>query len=66
MTEGKSPRWNALRLRGLRQRWIVNTVMPVLVLLILLMTLFSAGVQLLLPQYAKRPGKAGPGAGQRL
>ena len=44
MTEGKSPRWNALRLRGLRQRWIVNTVMPVLVLLILLMTLFSAGV----------------------
>ena len=45
MTEGKSPRWNALRLRGLRQRWIVNTVMPVLVLLILLMTLFSAGVR---------------------
>ena len=47
MTEGKSPRWNALRLRGLRQRWIVNTVMPVLVLLILLMTLFSAGVAVL-------------------
>ena len=43
MTEGKPPRWKVLRLRGLRQRWIVNTVMPVLVLLILLMTLFSAG-----------------------
>jgi Na+-transporting methylmalonyl-CoA/oxaloacetate decarboxylase gamma subunit len=34
----------ALRIRGLRQRWIVNTIMPVLVLLVLIVTLFSAGV----------------------
>ena len=42
--ETRNQRWNALRLRGLRQRWIVNTVMPVLVLLILLVLIFSAGV----------------------
>ena len=43
MTEGKPPDGRSCGCRGLRQRWIVNTVMPVLVLLILLMTLFSAG-----------------------
>ena len=37
-------RWNALRVRGLRQRWIINTVTPVLILLVLIVTLFSAGV----------------------
>ncbi|MCI2057789.1 MAG: HAMP domain-containing histidine kinase [Oscillibacter sp.] len=34
----------ALHIRGLRQRWMVNTVAPVLVLLILIVTLFSAGI----------------------
>ena len=42
--EEKNVRWKALRLRGLRQRWVVNTIMPVLVLLVLIVTLFSAGV----------------------
>ncbi len=42
--EEKNVKWKALRLRGLRQRWIVNTVMPVMVLLVLIVTLFSAGV----------------------
>jgi len=36
--------WKALRIRGLRQRWIVNTVTPVFVLLILIVVLFSAGI----------------------
>ena len=45
MTEDeKTKKWKALRIRGLRQRWIVNTIMPVLVLLVLIVTLFSAGV----------------------
>ncbi|MGN8890377.1 sensor histidine kinase [Dysosmobacter sp. HCP28S3_G4] len=34
----------ALRIRGLRQRWIVNTVAPIFILVILIVTLFSAGV----------------------
>lgn len=34
----------ALHIRGLRQRWIVNTIAPVFVLLILIVTLFSAGI----------------------
>ncbi len=42
--EEKSLKWDALRIRGLRQRWVVNTIMPVLVLLVLIVTLFSAGV----------------------
>jgi len=33
-----------LHVRGLRQRWLLNTVAPVFVLLILIVTLFSAGV----------------------
>ncbi len=37
-------RWHALRLRGLRQRWLFNTVMPVLLLLGLLVVLFSTGI----------------------
>ena len=40
----KIQRWNALRVRGLRQRWIINTVTPVLILLVLIVTLLSAGV----------------------
>ena len=33
-----------LHISGLRQRWIINTIMPVFVLLVLIVTLFSAGV----------------------
>ena len=33
-----------LHIRGLRQRWLLNTVAPVFVLLILIVTLFSAGI----------------------
>ena len=35
---------NIYRLRGLRQRWIFNTVMPILLVLILIVVLFSSGV----------------------
>lgn len=34
----------ALRIRGLRQRWIVNTIMPIFILLFLVVILFSAGI----------------------
>lgn len=33
-----------LHLRGLGKRWIVNTVMPILALMVLIVTLFSAGI----------------------
>jgi len=33
-----------LRLRGLRQKWVVNTVMPIGMLLVIIVLLFSAGV----------------------
>ncbi|MEG2222542.1 MAG: HAMP domain-containing sensor histidine kinase [Oscillospiraceae bacterium] len=35
---------NALQIRGLRQRWVVNTIMPVLMLVVLAVCLFSASV----------------------
>lgn len=44
MADGKNGTWKALRLRGLRQRWIFNTVMPVFLVLALIVVLFSAGV----------------------
>lgn len=44
MAGEKNARWKALRLRGLRQRWIFNTVMPILLVLLLIVVLFSAGV----------------------
>ena len=34
----------ALRIRGLRQRWIMNTVMPVLLLILIAVVLLSAGI----------------------
>lgn len=40
----KNGKWKVLQLRGLRQRWIFNTVMPVLILLLLIVALFSTGV----------------------
>ncbi len=42
--EEKNGKWKVLQLRGLRQRWIFNTVTPVLVLLVLIVVLFSTGV----------------------
>ena len=30
--EERDRKWTVLRLRGLRKRWIVNTILPVLVL----------------------------------
>lgn len=44
MAERENRTWRALRLRGLRQRWIFNTVMPVFLVLTLIVVLFSAGV----------------------
>ena len=40
----KEQRWKSLRLRGLRQRWIFNSILPILALLVLVVTLFSAGI----------------------
>ena len=40
----KEQRWKSLRLRGLRQRWIFNSILPILALLVLVVTLFSASV----------------------
>lgn len=42
--EEKNLKWKALRLRGLRKRWVFNTVLPVLALLVLIVVLFSTGV----------------------
>jgi len=44
MTKNRRRELKALHIRGLRQRWIVNTVAPVFVLVILIVTLFSAGI----------------------
>ena len=44
MAEEKNFRFKALQLRGLRQRWIFNTVMPVFALVLLIVVLFSTGV----------------------
>ena len=44
MAEEKNFRFKALQLRGLRQRWIFNTVMPVFALVVLIVVLFSTGV----------------------
>ena len=40
----KEQRWKSLRLRGLRQRWIFNSILPIGTLLVLVVTLFSACV----------------------
>lgn len=41
---GGDKRKSYLHISGLRQRWIINTIMPVFVLLVLIVALFSAGV----------------------
>ncbi len=40
----KEQRWKSLRLGGLRQRWIFNSILPIGALLVLVVALFSAGV----------------------
>ena len=44
MAEEKNFTFKTLQLRGLRQRWIFNTVMPVFALVLLIVVLFSTGV----------------------
>ena len=44
MSEEKKRRRSMIRLRGLRQRWIFNTVMPVALVLVLIVLIFAAGV----------------------
>ena len=44
MSEEKLQKWSALRLRGLRQRWLFNTVLPIALLLTLIAAVFSAGI----------------------
>ena len=36
---------SALHIRGLRQRWMFSAVLPILLLLVLAVALFSVGVQ---------------------
>ena len=52
MAEEKNFKFRALQLRGLRQRWIFNTVMPVFALVLLIVVLFMpkiAGVHRWIP-----------------
>ncbi len=44
MSEEKKRRRSMIRLRGLRQRWIFNTVMPVALVLAMIVLIFAAGV----------------------
>ena len=44
MSEEKMQKRSALRLRGLRQRWLFNTVLPIALLLTLIAAVFSAGI----------------------
>ncbi len=44
MEEKRNIRWTGPRLRGLRQRWLLNTVTPIFLVLALIVVLFSAGV----------------------
>lgn len=67
MAEEKNGNWKAPQIRGLRQRWLVNTILPVLILLALIVTLFSAGIS----NYYYRSmedgmEQRGPGAGHLL
>ena len=44
MSGNKQNNWRAFRLRGLRRRWMFNTVLPVSALLIVVVALFSVGI----------------------
>jgi two-component system OmpR family sensor kinase len=44
VSEERKIRWKTLRIQGLRQRWVFNSIMPVLLMLVLLVTLFSVGI----------------------
>ena len=44
MSEEKNQRWSALRLNGLRRRWLFNTVLPVSLLLVVTVVFFLIGI----------------------
>ena len=44
MAEEKLHRRSALRMRGLRQRWLFNTVLPIGLLLVFIAVMFSGGI----------------------
>ena len=44
MSEEKLQRWSALRLKGLRQRWLFNTILPVSLVLLAVVVFFAAGI----------------------
>ena len=45
MPETKKGLTAALHIRGLRQRWMLSAALPILLLLVLAVTLFTVGVQ---------------------
>ena len=45
MPENRKGFASALHIRGLRQRWMLSAVLPILLLLVLAVALFSVGVQ---------------------
>ena len=44
MSNEKLQRWGTLRLKGLRQRWLLNTVLPITFVLVALVVFFAAGI----------------------
>ena len=44
MSEEKNQKWSALRLNGLRRRWLFNTVLPVSLLLVVTVVFFLIGI----------------------
>jgi signal transduction histidine kinase len=44
VSEEKLQRWSALRLKGLRQRWLFNTILPVSLVLVALVVVFAGGI----------------------
>ena len=44
MSEEKNQKWGALRLSGLRRRWLFNTVLPVSLLLVVIVVFFLIGI----------------------
>ena len=44
MAEEKNQKWSALRLSGLRRRWLFNTVLPVSLLLVVIVVFFLIGI----------------------
>ena len=44
MSDEKLQRWSALRLKGLRKRWLFNTILPVSLVLVALVVVFAGGI----------------------